>query len=142
MNIKDQMMKVGTRVHRAVFDASKGKLLGSAGGMPVLVLTTTGAKTGQARKTMLTAPIADDTKVVLVGSYGGDPREPAWFRNLRKNPDIGVTMKGSDRKMIARIATPEEKAEMWPEITSKYKGYAGYQEKTTRDIPLAICTPA
>lgn len=116
-------------------------MLNRFSGMPALVLTTTGRKSGERRTTMLTAPIAHDTKVVLVASYGGDDRDPAWFLNLQAHPSVTVTMGGRDRTMAARVASPEEKAELWPRVVRAYKGYAGYQEKTRRPIPLVILEP-
>ncbi len=140
-NLKDLIAKYGTKVHEAMFDASKGRVAGRAGGMPVVKLTTTGRKSGKKRNTMLTSPLQDGDKVVLIASYGGDDRHPAWYLNLRDTPDVEATMSGSTRSMRARTATEEEKAEMWPKITGKYKGYAGYQEKTDRDIPVVILEP-
>jgi len=76
MNAKDEIAKVVTGLHRAVFRATKGKVLGSFGGMAAVELTTTGRKTGRQRSTMLTAPIAEDERVVLVASWGGAPPPP------------------------------------------------------------------
>ncbi len=140
MNLKDVMAKGTTQLHRALFRVSGGRVLGKAFGMPVLELETVGRKSGKARTTMLTAPIHDDDHMVLVASYGGDDRHPAWFLNLRDNPAVKVTTGGATRPMTARVATAEEKDALWPDITSAYKGYRGYQEKTDRDIPLVILT--
>ena len=141
MNIKDQLAKTVNVVHESLFKATNGRLGGRIAGMPALILTTTGRKSGKRRTTMLTAPIVDGDTVVLVASYGGDDREPTWSLNLRANPEVEITMDGKVRPMTARIATTEEKAELWPRVTSTYKGYAGYQTKTARDIPLVILTP-
>lgn len=141
MNIKDEMAKAVTGFHRAVFRSSQGRLLGRAGGMPVVELTTTGRKSGKERSTMLTAPIVEGDKLVLVASYGGDDRDPAWYVNLKANPEVTATTGGSTRKMVAHTATDDEKAELWPRITGKYKGYAGYQKKTDRPIPVVVLEP-
>ncbi|MGI8757054.1 MAG: nitroreductase/quinone reductase family protein [Acidimicrobiales bacterium] len=141
MNAKDEVAKVVTGVHRMVFRATKGKVLGSFGGMPAVELTTTGRKTGKKRATMLTAPIAEDERVVLVASWGGDDRHPTWYLNLRDHPEVELTAKGTHRLMRARTASAEEKAELWPGIVGEFKGYAGYQEKTDRDIPVVILEP-
>jgi len=137
-NAKDMMTKIFTGMHKAVFNLSGGRVAGKAFGMPVVHLTTTGRKSGQPRTTMLTTPVHDTDSVVLVASYGGDDRDPAWFLNLRDNPKVQVTMNGTTRDMTARIATAAEKADLWPKVVKAYKGYAGYQEKTDRDIPLVI----
>lgn len=141
MNTKDEIAKVVNTIHRSVFKASSGRIGGRVAGMPALILHTTGRKSGQQRSTMLTAPIVEDDRVVLVASYGGDDREPTWAGNLRANPEVEIIMAGSTKPMTARIATPEEKAELWPRVASTYKGYAGYQTKTSRDIPLVILEP-
>jgi deazaflavin-dependent oxidoreductase (nitroreductase family) len=87
---------------------------------------------------MLTTPVHDDGRVVLVASFGGDPRNPAWFLNLRDNPEVKVTMGGRTRDMKARVATSEEKDELWPDIVEQYRGYASYQKRTDRDIPVVV----
>ena len=134
----DLALKTMNTVHRVVQRVTFGKLGWQAGSMAVVELTTIGRKSGEPRTTMLTAPVHDDTSLVLVASYGGDDREPAWCRNLRANPKVTITMKGRTREMTARIATDDEKANLWPQITKAYKGYAGYQEKTDRNIPVVI----
>ena len=90
---------------------------------------------------MLTSPVHDEHRVVLVASKGGDDRDPQWYRNLTANPDVEVTIDGSTRKIRARTASPEEKAALWPEIVAAYKGYDGYQKRAHRDIPVVICEP-
>jgi len=141
MRAKDALYKVATGIHRAVFNVSKGRIFGKAFGMPVIELITTGRKSGKERSTMLAAPIADGDRVVLVASYGGDDRHPAWYLNLRANPEVRVTSAGSTRSMITRIATAEEKDKLWPQITSRYQGYADYQKRTERPIPVIILEP-
>ena len=135
---KDALYKVATGIHRAVFNISKGRIFGKAFGMPVVELVTTGRRSGKERLTMLAAPIADPDRVVLVASFGGDDRHPAWYLNLQANPEVRVTTAGSTRTMNARIATDEEKDELWPQITSRYQGYADYQKRTERPIPVVI----
>ena len=142
MRLKDELFKVGTRAHEAVLRATNGRVLGRAGGMPVLVLTTTGRKTGKRRSTVLTAPVHDERRLVLVASYGGDDRHPAWFLNLRDDPDVSVLMGGREQQMRARVATSEEKAELWPTIVRAYRGYGRYQGRTDRDVPVVILEPA
>jgi deazaflavin-dependent oxidoreductase (nitroreductase family) len=141
VNVKDELAKAVNLLHRNLFTATKGRVGGRIAGMPALVLTTTGRKTGATRSTMLTAPIVEDDRVVLVASYGGDDREPSWSLNVRADPEVEITMDGRTRPMTARIATADERAELWPRVTASYKGYAGYQTKTTREIPLIILTP-
>jgi deazaflavin-dependent oxidoreductase (nitroreductase family) len=138
----DIFLKTVNVIHRGVQKVSGGRLLSTLGSMPVVELHTTGRKSGQRRTTMLTAPIRDDERVVLVASKGGDDRDPAWYLNLTSNPEVEVTIDGETTQMTARTATQDEKAELWPAIVEAYAGYAGYQEKTDREIPVVICRPA
>jgi deazaflavin-dependent oxidoreductase (nitroreductase family) len=139
--LKDALFKLGTALHRAVFRASKGRVFGKAIGMAVVELVTTGRKSGRSRSTMLSAPIASPARYVLVASYGGDDRHPAWFLNLRANPKVQITAAGSTRAMVARVATAEERDELWPQVTAINPGYARYQARTSRTIPLVILEP-
>ncbi len=138
----DLAMKTMNTIHRTVLKLSFGKVGWDAGGMPVLELTTVGRKSGEARSVMLTSPVQDDDTIVIVASRGGDEHHPAWFLNLQVNPDVQVKWKGGQtRSMHARAATAEERADLWPKVTAKYRNYAGYQEKTDREIPLVLLTP-
>lgn len=138
---KDAVFKVVTRIHRTVFDLSHGKLAGKAGTMPVVKLTTIGRKSGQRRTTMLTSPLIEGDNVILVASFGGDDRDPAWFSNLVANPDVEVVMNGSTKKMQARVATGDERTGLWEALTAKHANYAGYQRKTSRQIPVVVLEP-
>jgi deazaflavin-dependent oxidoreductase (nitroreductase family) len=140
-NAKDIGARLVTGFHEAVFRISNGRVGNRGFGMPVLALTTTGRKSGKKRTTMLTSPVQDGDAIVVVASYGGDDRHPQWFLNLRDNPDVEITMDGKTRPMRARVASPEEKAELWPRVVEAYRGYGQYQRRTDRDIPLVICEP-
>jgi deazaflavin-dependent oxidoreductase (nitroreductase family) len=75
----------------------------------------------------------------VVASRGGDDTHPAWFLNLRDNPQVEVTYQGgASRRMHARVATPEERSRLWPLVTADHKNYAEYQTRTTREIPLVL----
>ena len=139
--LADIGLKTMSRVHRTILHVSGGRVLGSAFGMPAVELHTVGRKSGRRRSTMLTAPVVDGDRVVLVASKGGDDRDPDWYSNLLAHPEIELTMAGQRLPMRARRASPDEKAELWPQVVAAYKGYAGYQRRTERDIPLIICEP-
>jgi deazaflavin-dependent oxidoreductase (nitroreductase family) len=141
MTPKDAFYKVGTGIHRAIFNIAKGRIFGRAFGMPLIELVTIGRRSGKARATMLSVPIIDGERLVLVASFGGDDRHPAWYLNLRSNLEVRVTIAGSTRTMIARIATEEERAELWPQIIPVFEGYARYQKRTERPIPVVILEP-
>lgn len=137
----DRVVKVMNVLHRRALQVTGGKLGRTVFGMPSVELHTKGRKSGQRRSVMLTAPIRDVDRVVLVASKGGDDRHPDWYHNLVADPAVEITEAGATRSMRARTATSEEKAEMWPQIVAAYKGYAGYQRRTERDIPVVICEP-
>jgi deazaflavin-dependent oxidoreductase (nitroreductase family) len=127
--------------HEIVYLASGG-LVGHRfpGVPPVLLLDHVGAKSGIRRTTPL-AYIEDGGDVVLVASKGGHPRNPAWFHNLRANPDTTVQI-GSERRAVrARVVGPDERVRLWPKVVAAYAGYRGYQERTQREIPLVILEP-
>ena len=126
-------------IHKSILTMSGGRLGWTAGSMPVLELTTTGRKSGQKRSVMLTSPCRDGNAIVIVASRGGDDRHPAWFLNLRENPEVEVALKGGKKQqMRARIASEEERARLWPAVTSSYKNYGAYQARTEREIPLVL----
>ena len=135
----DLFLKTGNAVHRAILGITRGRVGWSVGKMPVLKLTTTGRKSGVSRSVMLTSPLQENNAIVIVASRGGDDHHPAWFFNLRDNPQVEVSYMGKPKKkMTARVATDSERARMWPLVAARYKGYASYQTKTTREIPLVI----
>jgi deazaflavin-dependent oxidoreductase (nitroreductase family) len=136
------MFKAMNRVHRLVLGVSGGRLGRSAYGMSVLELTTTGRRSGVPRKTLLTSPYQEGSTLVLVASRGGDDRDPAWFLNLRDNPEVTVSVGGQPpQPMRAEVAGPDERARLWPLLTSAHPNYAGYQKKTTREIPVVLVRP-
>ncbi len=135
----DRMLKAMNGVHRLILGVTRGKAGWTAGTMPVLELTTIGRKSGEPRSCLLTSPIQENGEIVIVGSRGGDDHHPAWYLNLLETPQVQVSYKGAPHKiMTARTANSEERARMWPIVAGAYKGYAGYQEKTSREIPLVI----
>jgi deazaflavin-dependent oxidoreductase (nitroreductase family) len=138
----DLALKTMNRVHRLVLGATGGKLGWTASGMPVLELTTTGRHSGQPRATMLTSPYQEGSTIVVIASRGGDDRHPAWYLNLRDNPDVTVSVEGKPAQpMRAETADPETRARLWPLITADHKNYAGYQRKTNREIPVVLLHP-
>jgi deazaflavin-dependent oxidoreductase (nitroreductase family) len=137
----DLMMKTMNMVHKGLLAVSGGRIGGQLGSMPAVELHTTGRTSGKRRSVMLTAPVHGGGRYVLVASKGGDDRDPEWYRNLVFEPNVELTVGGETIPMTARTASSEEKAELWPQIVAAYKGYAGYQEKTEREIPVVICEP-
>ena len=145
MKTPDRLIDVGAwlleNTHRALLATTRGRWPLRFLGMPVVELHARGRKSGEWRSTMLTAPICEEHRLVLVASKGGHQVDPQWYKNLVANPDVEVTVDGVRRPMRARTASPEEKAALWPRIVSVYRGYEGYQRNATRDIPVVICEP-
>jgi deazaflavin-dependent oxidoreductase (nitroreductase family) len=139
--VVDAGFKALNLTHKAVLRVTGGRWPRDLLGMPAVELHTVGRASGQRRTTMLTSPVCDEKRVVLVASKGGDARDPEWYRNLKANPEVEITMYGETRKMRARTASPDEKAALWPDIVAVYKGYAQYQQRAGRDIPVVICEP-
>lgn len=145
MTINDTAASAGAWVlengHRALLAVTGGRFPKRLLGMQTLELHTVGRKSGVRRSTMLTAPLYSADRTVVVASKGGHSDNPDWFKNLMADPDVEVTVGDVTTPWRARTATAEEKAELWPAIIKTYKGYAGYQKRTDRDIPVVILTP-
>jgi deazaflavin-dependent oxidoreductase (nitroreductase family) len=138
----DLVLKALNAVHRTLLRVSGGRAGAEAAGMPVLELVTTGRRSGVPRSVLLTSPMRDGEAYVVVASRGGDDRHPAWFLNLRDEPQVQVAVQGGPRRpMLAQIATPQERARIWPEIAARHRNYAGYQQRTEREIPLVFLRP-
>jgi deazaflavin-dependent oxidoreductase (nitroreductase family) len=106
-------------------------------GVPVLILTTTGRRSGEERPTPLIYGRHGDDYLV-VASKGGAPDPPAWYLNLSEAPDVQVQVKADRFGAHARTATPEEKAEMWSTMAAIWPAYDEYQTKTDREIPVVV----
>ena len=129
-----------SKAHLAVHRVSRGRVLGSVAGMPVLLLTTTGRRSGKARTTPLTF-FRDGTDLVVIASNGGADRPPDWSLNLQQNPRAVVEV-GTDKLIVtARTASGQDRERLWVVITATYAGYASYQERTTRRIPVVLLAP-
>ncbi|MFI5491533.1 nitroreductase/quinone reductase family protein [Actinoplanes sp. NPDC051859] len=139
----DIALKAMNAAHRTLLKLSCGRLGWQVASMTVLELVTTGRRSGVPRAVMLTSPLTDGDALVIVASRGGDDRHPAWFLNLRDRPEVQVSVRGgSHQPMVARIASAEEHARLWPQVVKVYRSYAAYQKRTTREIPLVLLSPA
>ena len=125
------------RSHRSLYRLSRGRLLGRVAGMPVLLLTTTGRRSGLLRTTPLTYFEAGD-ELAIVASNGGEDRPPQWWLNLQAEPQATVTIGARTESVTARTASAEERARLWPVITRAHAGYAAYERRTTRPIPVVL----
>ena len=129
------------RSHLAVYRLTRGRLLGRVADMPVLLLTTTGRRSGKARTTPLTYfEAGTGSDLAVVASNGGEDRPPQWWLNLQDDSRAWITRGSRTEAVIARPATPEEHAHLWPVITAVNPGYAGYARRTQRSIPVVVLT--
>jgi deazaflavin-dependent oxidoreductase (nitroreductase family) len=115
-------------------------MAGSIQGVPVLLLSTTGRKSGKRRVTPLLY-VADGDRIVVVASNGGSDRHPAWWLNICAEPAVEVEIGRTKTAMTARRASAEERTRLWAEFTSRYAGYARYAARTAREIPVVVLTP-
>jgi len=145
MRTPDRVLDVGAWMlengHRLVLTLSGGRFPKRFLGMQPVELHTIGRKTGQRRTTLLTAPICEPGRVVLIGSKGGHQHHPVWYLNLVANPDVEITIDGETRAYRARTAVGDERATLWPIVVGRYRGYEGYQRNTDREIPVVVCEP-
>ncbi|GAA3001046.1 nitroreductase family deazaflavin-dependent oxidoreductase [Actinokineospora diospyrosa] len=109
-------------------------------GVHTLVLATTGRRTGVARRNCLIYGMSGDDYIV-VASKGGADNDPAWLLNLRSDPSVGVQVGTRRFTAHARVATPAERATLWPRMAAIFPLYEEYAQKTTREIPLVLLTP-
>jgi deazaflavin-dependent oxidoreductase (nitroreductase family) len=135
------VFRATSALNKWLYRLSGGKIAGSMKGAPILLLTTTGRKTGKARVTPLLY-LRDGDNLVLVASKGGAPKHPVWFLNLEANPDVEVEVGRTRERRRARSATPEERERLWSKVVEMDSSYADYQTKTAREIPLVILEPA
>ncbi len=127
--------------HTVLYRATAGLIGHRAPGFaPMLLLDHVGAKSGHKR----TSPLVygrDGDDLILVASKGGYPKHPAWFHNLMANPDTTVQVGSRRRDVRARAASAVERKRLWPLMVGVYAGYAGYQERTEREIPVVVLEP-
>lgn len=128
------------RQQTELFETSGGLEGNTLRGMPIIVMTSVGARSGQLRKTPL-MHVEHDGEYAVVASLGGAPRNPLWYYNLKKNPHVELQDGPVKRDYLAREVTGEEKAVWWERAVAAYPDYAEYQEKTERDIPVFVLTP-
>jgi deazaflavin-dependent oxidoreductase (nitroreductase family) len=133
--------RVFTRIHQFWFRATGGRAGGRFGKSPVLILTTTGRNSGQPRSTPLFY-LADGGSYVVVASNGGSDAPPQWWLNLRVHPDAIVELNTQKLTVQAREADTQERERFWPALVAMYGGYAQYQRRTTRTIPVVILDPS
>lgn len=127
------------RLHRTVYRATGGRVGGRLVGLDMLLLTTTGRRTGHVRTTPMPY-YRDGERVVIVGSNGGADVDPAWWKNLQACPEAEVEIGRERLSVRAALATPEERARLWPALKAWNPNYRRYEKKTPREIPVIVLT--
>ena len=128
------------RIHRAVYRATGGRLGARLAGLDMLLLTTTGRRSGR-RRTQPLACFRDGDHWVVVASNGGQDRHPAWFLNLEARPDARIRIGRQEFAVRARVASGVERARLWPWLQQRNPPYARYERRTERQIPVVILQP-
>jgi F420H(2)-dependent quinone reductase len=138
--VRNAMGRGAKKLHSSIYRASDGRIWGTMFGGPILLLNTTGRKSGQRRTTPLMYA-SDGDDFILIASNGGAPNHPAWYLNLKANPEATVEVGDREVRVRAEEAHQEEKARLWQKMVEVYSGYDGYQRKTEREIPLLVLHP-
>jgi deazaflavin-dependent oxidoreductase (nitroreductase family) len=140
MPMNPTVMKMFSRTHVFWYRLSGGVLGGSMGGAPIVLLTTTGRKSGRQKTTPLQS-IEDGDNIVVIASNAGHKVDPQWWRNLKANPEATVQIRRREVKMRAEEATGEERERLWQKAVDQYPGYANYQKTADREIPVVVLKP-
>jgi deazaflavin-dependent oxidoreductase (nitroreductase family) len=137
-------VNVFTHIDRLLVRVSHGRLstaVGTSFHPHIVLLRTVGARTGRSRDVPLLALI-DGPRVILIASRGGHARHPAWYHNLRAHPRALVTLQAQTRPYLAREAEGAERTELWRRAVDFYPGYAAYQARVSRRVPVMVLAPA
>jgi deazaflavin-dependent oxidoreductase (nitroreductase family) len=134
---KPKMIKRIGKLHALLYRSTSGIIGGRVDGLDMLLLTTTGRKTGLARCVPLPYFRADSS-YLLVASFGGNPKNPAWYANLVANHEVKIQLGAHRWSTRARVAEGAERDRLWSDITGEYPRYLAYQTKTSRSIPVIV----
>jgi len=133
-----------TKVHVAIYRLTSGRLGGHVPGLPqarIALIDHTGAKSGKRRTSPLMYCVKGEG-IAVVASKGGQPTHPAWYHNLKANPETTVQLRGERRPVRARVADGEERAELWDRCVALFAGYETYRETAApREIPIVVLEP-
>ena len=140
--IKTPSFRMGallSRVHKYLYVLLKGRLVSHRGGVNFLLLSTRGRRSGR-MKTVPLLYLVRNGDPCVIASRGGSPTAPDWLLNIRDDAKVSVQIGSNRREGTARIASGEERDELWPRFVESYSGYEGYQARTTRRFPIVIIT--
>jgi deazaflavin-dependent oxidoreductase (nitroreductase family) len=130
-----------SQLNVALYRLTGGRFANRFEGAPICLVTMTGRKSGRT----ITLPLMytpHEGKVLLVASLAGAPAHPGWYFNLKAHPQIQIQVGRERRAMIAREASSEERRALWPVVVANYGSFAAYQKRTSREIPIFVCTPS
>lgn len=140
MTLPASWLRAAGKLNVPLYRLSGGRIGSKVGKAPVLLLTTTGRRSGQRR----TAPVlylADGDRLIVIGSNAGNEQAPAWSLNLKANGDAEVEIGRERRSVRARVAEGEERAELWRAMNEQYEGFDDYEARTSRDIAVFVLEP-
>ena len=123
--------------HAALYSWTNGRVGGRLGKQRILLLTTTGRRS-RAPRTVPLVFFEDGERWVVIGSKGGDPRDPHWWKNLQSEPEARVQIDGETHRVRGRLASAEERARLWPRVKQENPAYAEYEKRTAREIPVVL----
>ena len=141
MPMNKALIKFASATHAFWYQVTGGVIGAKVSGMPVLLLTTTGRKSGRKRATPLSHQ-RDGDSYVLIASNGGHDNHPAWYLNLRSHPDAEILIGREKTRVRAETANDEERERLYKQAADIFPGYAEYQQETKRKIPVVILRPA
>lgn len=128
------------KLNTPIYRLTRGRLMNTVGSAPVMLLTSTGRRSGRAR----TAPVlygVDGERLIVVSSNGGNHNAPGWSYNLKANPDADVQIRGERRRVRARVAEGEERAQLWRRMSERYAGFDDYERNVEREIAVFVLEP-
>lgn len=140
MAIGGRALRIIGKLNVPVYRATGGRLMGKVSKAPVLLLTTTGRRSGAVR----TAPVLymrDGESLIVIGSNAGNERAPAWSLNLQANPQAEVQVGGRRQSVTARLASDPERGRLWQRMNDEYSGFEDYERHTSREIPVFVLEP-
>lgn len=140
MPVNPAIIRTMSAMHEFWYRLSGGLIGGRIGKVRILLLTTTGRKSGRRRTTPLQY-LEDGENLVVIASNGGNRQHPAWWLNLKADPEAEVQIKGEKKRVTAEAASGEERERLWRAAVDYYPGYASYQRSTDREIPVVVLRP-
>ena len=140
MTMSRTLMKAIGKTHLRLYRLTRGMIGASLAGKPMLLLTSTGRKTGTPRTTPLQY-LKDGENLVIVASNGGNPSNPAWWFNLDAAPEAEAQIGKQKRRVRAETVLGEERERLWALLVDVYPEYDGYQKETERTIPVVMLQP-